>query len=107
LSRHDVTTCLSATEALARLRGDETFDAILCDLMMPGFTGMELHAELAALRPDLAGRMLFMTGGAFTADAQAFLEDPRIRYIEKPFLAAEVRRQISELLAASALEGAA
>ena len=35
-------------EALGRLRQGERFDVILCDLMMPQMTGMDLHARAAA-----------------------------------------------------------
>ncbi|MEO6776916.1 MAG: ATP-binding protein [Kofleriaceae bacterium] len=98
LGQHEITACGSAVDALARLRAGDTFDAILSDLMMPGFTGMQFHAELTALRPELAHRVLFMTGGAFTTEAQTFLEDPDIRSIEKPFAAADVRARILELV---------
>jgi len=104
---HEVVACSSATEALERLRGNATFEVILCDLMMPGFTGMELHAELENLHPELVGRMLFMTGGAFTPEAQAFLEDPRIRSIEKPFPASDLRERLLEIIASDSLVGAA
>ena len=99
LSRNDVTACSSAEDALALLRANERFDAILCDLMMPGLTGMELHHEVSTLRPELVGSMMFMTGGAFTPEAQAFLDDPRIKWIEKPFPAAEIQARVRELVA--------
>ncbi|MEO8548874.1 MAG: ATP-binding protein [Kofleriaceae bacterium] len=97
--RHDVTACNSAEAALARLRANDGFDAILCDLMMPGLTGMELHHEVAELRPELLDRMMFMTGGAFTAEAQTFLDDPQINWIEKPFPAKVIEARVNELVA--------
>src|SRR5690606_29490572 len=45
---HDVTSLTSASEALARIRGGERFDAIICDLMMPVMTGMEFHEGVRA-----------------------------------------------------------
>lgn len=47
------------------------FDVILCDLMMPDTTGMDLHHELVRIAPDQVDRMVFMTGGAFTAKARS------------------------------------
>ena len=91
---HEVVLAPSPTNALARLDRGERFDVILCDLMMPGFTGMELHAHLVARVPAQATRMLFMTGGAFTADARAFLDRPGIRWVEKPFDVRDLRKQI-------------
>ena len=58
-------------DALARITAGERFDVILCDLMMPHMTGMDLHAALAGAVPEQAERMIFMTGGAFTPSARA------------------------------------
>jgi len=86
LSReHDVTLISRAAEALARIGGGERFDIILCDLMMPEMTGMDLYAELAGSTPEQAERMIFMTGGAFTPTARAFLDRVPNQRIEKPF----------------------
>jgi FixJ family two-component response regulator len=67
--------------------------------MMPGLTGMELHHEVIQVRPELLDRMLFMTGGAFTPEAQAFLEDPKIKWIEKPFPSKDIQGRVQELVA--------
>ena len=69
------------------------FDVILSDLMMPGLTGMDLHAHLVEHIPEQTKQMVFMTGGACTPLAQAFLENPEIRWLEKPFNVVELRRQ--------------
>jgi DNA-binding NtrC family response regulator len=87
---HQVTRTTDAREALAMLRSGRRFDAVLCDLMMPHVTGMDLYQEVLSFAPDQARRMIFMTGGAFTTRARRFLEDPQIRSLEKPFQAAQV-----------------
>jgi CheY-like chemotaxis protein len=61
------------------------FDAVLCDLMMPGMSGIELFRALASRSPGLEERLVFMTGGAFTAEAEAFLEEVSNARVEKPF----------------------
>jgi CheY-like chemotaxis protein len=80
---HQVTVLFGAREALARLTAGERFDLVLCDLMMPELTGMDLYAEVLAFAADQAERMVFLTGGAYTPRAQAFLEQRP--YLEKPF----------------------
>src|SRR5439155_324873 len=65
-TEHEVTTVMGAPDALVRLHAGERFDVILCDLMMPTMTGMELHSELRSRIPEQAQRMIFLTGGAFT-----------------------------------------
>jgi len=47
--------------------------------MMPEMTGMELYAELARRAPDQVAKVVFLTGGAFTPAARAFLERTPIR----------------------------
>ncbi|GAC1536541.1 MAG: hypothetical protein NVS2B9_02340 [Myxococcales bacterium] len=76
---------LSAAEALDRVRDGETYDAILCDLLMPEMTGMDLKAALDEVAPSQSQRMLFMTGGAFTEAAERFIAQPGIRHLLKPF----------------------
>jgi CheY-like chemotaxis protein len=82
---HDVTGVTQAQEALAAILAGDRWDLILCDLMMPVMTGMDLHAALSAAAPDQAGRMVFLTGGAFTAASRTFLGATTRAYLEKPF----------------------
>jgi signal transduction histidine kinase len=82
---HDVATVSHARDALARVQKGERFDVVLCDLMMPDMTGMDLYAELVRIAPDQAERVAFMTGGAFTSRARDFLDSVRNARIEKPF----------------------
>jgi CheY-like chemotaxis protein len=91
LREHDVVTCTSAREALERIRLGERFDVVLTDLVMPEMTGMELHANLLALAPDQAERIVLVTGGAFTQAAREFLTIVPNARIEKPFDPAAVR----------------
>jgi two-component system NtrC family sensor kinase len=59
---YDVTTVTSGAEALARIRDGERFDAVICDVVMPGMDGHEFAARLDVIAPDLATRTLFLTG---------------------------------------------
>ncbi len=93
---HDVIASQSADAALTRLRDGERFDIILCDLMMPQMTGMELHQELCTSLPDQAARMVFLTGGAFTSGARGFLEKVDNPRIDKPFDVPALRSLIKE-----------
>lgn len=52
---------------------------------MPQMTGKDLHAELSAVAPDQAERMVFLTGGAFTPGARAFLDGISNPCVDKPF----------------------
>ena len=96
LEEHDVVVAESGREALEILRHDQDFDVILCDLMMPQITGMELHAELSRVAREQATRMIFLTGGAFTVQARAFLDETPNQRIEKPFDALHLRELIND-----------
>ncbi|MBI3182941.1 MAG: response regulator [Myxococcales bacterium] len=80
---HQVVAYSSVTEALAHLEGDRQFDLILCDVYLPEMTGTELFALLSARWPELEGRILFVTGGAFTPEAVDFLMRRKELVLEK------------------------
>ncbi len=98
-SEGEVVALTSAREALARVRGGERFDVILCDLLMPEMDAPALHAELSSIAPEQAERMVFVTGGAFTMRARDFLDRVPNDRLAKPFdvdaLISLVRRRIS------------
>src|SRR5579883_321085 len=87
----DVEVVTDAEQALARISGGKPYDVVLCDLMMPVMTGMDLYAEIVRTAPKLAGRIVFMTGGAFTARARAFLESVVNPCLEKPLDMSKLR----------------
>jgi PAS domain S-box-containing protein len=78
----NVTADTSARNALARLRSGETFDRILCDVMMPDLSGMDFYEQLP---PALRSRVVFISGGAFTERSRRFLDTVANRKLDKPF----------------------
>jgi CheY-like chemotaxis protein len=95
---HEVEVAHSAPAALATLSATG-FDAIVCDLMMPHMTGMELHARLAEMRPSLAQRMVFLTGGVFNDEAARFLQAHARWCMDKPFDPAALLALIADRIA--------
>jgi PAS domain S-box-containing protein len=98
LRAHEVTTAQSGAEALDLL-GRTDFDLVLCDLMMPTVTGMDVYDRIRGVDPDLAGRIVFMTGGAFTSRAADFVADPATKCIAKPLDFAELSVLVNAALA--------
>jgi CheY-like chemotaxis protein len=80
----EVTSETSGREALDRLRRGERYDLLLCDLMMPDLTGMDVFEEVGKLAPDQLRRMAFLSGGAFTARAQTFVDTVAQPTLAKP-----------------------
>ncbi|MCP3136933.1 hybrid sensor histidine kinase/response regulator [Pyxidicoccus xibeiensis] len=90
----------SARDALARLSQGERFDLLLCDVMMPEMSGEAFFQRLAEVAPDQRERVVFITGGAFTPEARAFLERlPPGRCVQKPVASEVLRALVREQLA--------
>jgi CheY-like chemotaxis protein len=106
----DVTVSTSGSEALESIAVGERFDAIFCDVMMPSVSGIDIYARLRQIAPDQAARMVFITGGAFTREAQRFLRTVPNPTIEKPFsheaLMAALERTAQTSAASSVKRGA-
>jgi signal transduction histidine kinase len=84
-------------EALARV-GARTYDLVVCDLKMPRVDGMTFYRAIAATKPSLARRVIFVTGDVVGAEAERFLEETGCRWLAKPFRLADLLRSARELL---------
>ncbi len=93
---HDVTVATDARTALDFVLSGAEFDLIFCDLLMPRMSGMDLYTALRAQRPGVEERIVFMTGGAFTERAAAFLAAVPNRKMSKPFDLTELERVVSK-----------
>jgi CheY-like chemotaxis protein len=93
-----LTVVEGAAEALALIDSGKRFDVIVCDLMMPRVTGIELHEVLHARHRDQARRMLFVSGGAFVPEALAFLRAMEDRQLSKPFSPSALREKVRGVL---------
>jgi CheY-like chemotaxis protein len=88
--QHEVVVINDPRTAAALLTIGATYDLVLCDLMMPDMTGMDLHRHLEREAPAVADRLVFMTGGACTPGAQAFVDTVANPVLTKPIDAASV-----------------
>lgn len=102
---HDVASAPGVREALALIERGERFDLILSDLMMPTMTGIEFYERLLDRNPELARRMIFITGGAITAQADAFLQSVTNRQIQKPFRMTLLGETVQQALAEQTAQG--
>ncbi len=84
-------------EALSKVNA-QTYDLIVCDLKMPRIDGAEFYRAIAATRPSLARRVIFVTGDVVGTEAERFLEETGCRWLAKPFRLADLLRAARELL---------
>ena len=92
-----VATVPSAQEGLQRFVEGETFDVVLCDLTMPGMTGMEWYEKIKAEFPEMEKRILFMTGGPRSSEAAEFMKVMGKRVVEKPFEPRTLRALLTQI----------
>ncbi|WNG34107.1 response regulator [Archangium violaceum] len=93
----EVSVLSRGAEALALVASGRRFDIILSDLMMPEMSGPRFHEELSRLAPEQAQRVIFMTGGAFTEQSQAFLANNGLPCIDKPIDAQRLRALMAKM----------
>ncbi|HEY0986701.1 MAG TPA: two-component regulator propeller domain-containing protein [Kofleriaceae bacterium] len=101
---YDITVALCGQEAIEHIARGVRFDAIVSDVMMPNMTGIELIEEVRRLAPEQANRIIFLSGGAFTAQTREQLDSLGAPQLEKPVTAKELRACL--LRVASAARGA-
>lgn len=98
---HQITLAPNADAALTLADKGEHFDAVLCDLRMPGLSGDALYTKIAETHPALAQRFIFMTGVGFGAEVERFLASSGRPLLEKPFLTEDALAAIAEVVTAS------
>jgi two-component system NtrC family sensor kinase len=98
LRDYDAVHCAGLGEALKRIRAGERFDAVLCDVMMPGGNAPDVYAAFLREAPELAEQTLFMTGGATTAETIAFVAEHSARVLCKPLDLGELRRRVGAVV---------
>lgn len=91
-----VVTLQDSTQLDTLLEGDD-FDAVLCDLKMPGLDGLSVLRKLRAKKPHLARRFLLMTGNLADSD-KAQIELEGIPVLPKPFTLARLREMLGQIV---------
>ncbi len=95
LAGHAAEAITDPKEALARLGAGDRFDVILCDIMMPELTGVDVYEAAVRLRPELAGAFIFMSGGVFSSRETRFLDRVSNPRFDKPFDISDLRSLIA------------
>src|SRR5262249_3011981 len=94
---HTTTVCHSAQRALALIDGCD-FDLILSDYRMPVLNGQQFYQLLTAKKPDLARRIVFLTGDLVNDGTRLFLESTGNPHLAKPFTLASVQQVMTRFL---------
>jgi signal transduction histidine kinase len=73
-----------------------TFDLVICDLKMPRLDGKAFYRTVSDTSPELARRVVFVTGDVAGTDAEAFLEESGCRWLAKPFRLADLLKTVRD-----------
>jgi CheY-like chemotaxis protein len=102
---HDLVVAESGAGGMSILEKDTNFDLILCDVMMPDVSGIDIYEWLNERSPELARRIVFITGGAFTPRARDFIDKVPNLHVEKPFDPKNLRSLVRDLLSPPGKQG--
>jgi len=91
---HDVTLLPGAETALDEL-AEATFDVVICDLKMPGISGLELHEKIAREHPEVP---VILTTGYITPAEEPLIARTGAQLLTKPFGPSEVRAVLKKVL---------
>lgn len=88
-----VTSGEAALEALDRV----SFDLMLCDVKMPGMSGFELVDAVRSREPELAERVIFITGDTLSSSTRSKLEQDGALFLPKPFSLEQLEAMLQSL----------
>jgi two-component system NtrC family sensor kinase len=95
-SGHAVVAVDSGSAAMTAARA-ESFDAVLLDMRMPDVSGKQVFEHWQSDQPELARRVVFLTGDIVSEDLQQFLAATGRPFIAKPFELDAVLRVLQPL----------
>lgn len=97
LSRMAVIETAESMNAALRVLATRDVDAILCDVMMPGFGGLDFYRALRERHPAMVPRTIFMSGGSPMEPTQRALIQAGRPVLEKPFDLAVLRALLDRI----------
>ena len=91
---HEIETAGTGEEAVARVR-EEEYDAILCDLRLPGISGLDVLRSVLLINPSTA--VIIMTAYSSVETAVEALRQGAFDYLVKPVLHEDLRARLSRV----------
>jgi two-component system, NtrC family, sensor kinase len=95
----------SALVALLPDDSHDVFDLIICDLRMPGVSGIEMYQTVSTRRPELLDRLIFATGDIVSPESAGFLREISCPVLEKPYELALLDEVVSRVLGSGVPQG--
>ena len=94
---HRVNTAEDVPEALRKIARDE-LDLIISDMKMPNGTGRDVYRAATEKSPDLARRLIFITGNGTSEETLRFVQETGVPILEKPCTVGDIDRAIASVM---------
>lgn len=102
---HRVDMAATGPEAV-QLIDANAYDAAVLDVLLgEELRGQELYQIIRAKRPELAERVLFVTGDTMKYETRRFLQEVKRPYLEKPFMMTDFSSKLQGILSAASPVG--
>lgn len=87
-----------ASNGLEAVKMAETrnYDAIITDVMMPEMDGIALYKRLNHISPELAGKVIFISG-YIAKEKASFIKKTGQHFLPKPFQMADITTALAEI----------
>ena len=92
-----VDTAGNGNEACRKIK-QQAYDVVLTDVRMPQMNGLDLYSEILGMRPEMQGRIIFMTGDLIDEEVSGFIADVNAISIPKPLEIPVVLSAVAETL---------
>jgi PAS domain S-box-containing protein len=94
---HLPTVCNSGLEAVDLITRND-FSLVISDFRMPVMDGQQFYQAVTQIKPELARRIIFLTGDLTNEDAKTFLESSGSPHLAKPFQLSNVEQLVNQIL---------
>lgn len=90
-----VDTAKSGLEGLAKV-AEIPYDLIICDVSMPGMSGIKFYQEIEKSKKEFTGKIIFTTGDVINGKTDTFIKETQCALLQKPFEIEDLLKTISE-----------
>jgi len=92
---YQVTACSGGEEGLAAIEGENDFDIVISDVVMPGLDGPAMVRAIRDRLPEIP--VLFMSGYA-EESLRKDIDIPKMHFIAKPFSVSDIGEKVAQVM---------